>query len=346
MIHTYAENAITAKVKSMYGRRLTAGDFDALLQKKTVGEAAAYLRQETSYAGVLGEIKEELVHRGQLESLVRRRPVDVYETLLLYSFEDSFYPSLYAARGEISQLLSAMRMLNSGSMDRFIVDFPAYMDKFLAFDLFSLARIKSFDDLLEVVEHSHYYDLLGPHRPISSGGQIDIPACETDLLTDYFKSAIGLARRSYRSDISDDLCAILREQIDLQNLKIIYRLKKFFQASPKEIERRLVPVKTRISHRILDELVHADSADEVLTRARGIRILRRHFKEDSDSLELTVERLRQRTCLRIFRFTTHPVVALMSYMTLMDIEVENLTNVIEGIRYALPSDEIRKLLIL
>jgi len=346
MIRTYAENAVTAKVKSMYGRRLTAEHFGNLLQKKTVGEVAAYLKQETAYASVLGEIKEELIHRGQLESLVRRRSVDIYEKLLKYNFQDSFYPRLYAARGEISQLLSAMRMLNSGSMGRFIVDFPVYMDKFLSFDLFSLARIGSFDDLLEVVGHSRYYELLGPHRPLSANAHIDIPACEADLLTDYFKGALALARRIFGPGVSNDLCAILREQIDMQNLKVIYRMRRFFHASPEEIEKRLIPIKTRISHRIYNELAHAESADEVMRRLSDIRILRRHLGGGNNGLERSVESLRQHTNRRLFRFTTHPVVALMSYMILMEIEVENLTSVIEGIRYGLPADEIRQLLIL
>lgn len=342
----YSENAITAKVKAMYGKRLTPEDYNQLLQKKSVGEIAAYLKHETVYGGVLREIKEDLIHRGQLENLVRRHAVEIYSKLLGYSFRDRFFPTIYTARKEIEQLLSAMRMLNSGSMNRFILDFPPYLDKYMSFDLFSLARIASFDDLLEVVQGSEYYRLLGPHRPVSAAGQIDIMACETTLLISYYRKAFKLLDR-YDAGTREDLAAILRVQIDLHNLTVIYRLKRFYNDSKEGIVPHLIPIKTRISHRIYSNLVDAPDTAAMYKGLEGIRMLRRYFKKDTtEDIGYVIECLRQHTSRKIFRFSNRPVVAVLSYMTLMEMEEDNVVNIIEGIRYALPPDEIRKLLIL
>ena len=47
MIRTYSDNAVLAKVRALYGKRLTENDYTQLMGKKTVGEVAAYLKKET-----------------------------------------------------------------------------------------------------------------------------------------------------------------------------------------------------------------------------------------------------------------------------------------------------------
>jgi V/A-type H+-transporting ATPase subunit C len=45
------------------------------------------------------------------------------------------------------------------------------------------------------------------------------------------------------------------------------------------------------------------------------------------------------------RFSMSPPIVLMSYIFLKETEILNVTNIIEGIKYKLPPDEIKKMLI-
>jgi V/A-type H+-transporting ATPase subunit C len=58
-----ADNAVMAKARGLYGKRLKAQDYETLLQKHSVAEIAGYLKNETYYGEALKEVKEELVHR-------------------------------------------------------------------------------------------------------------------------------------------------------------------------------------------------------------------------------------------------------------------------------------------
>ena len=69
----YSSNVILAKARAMYGRCLTAQDFHNLLACHSVSEIASYLKNRTAYAGVLADINESTIHRGHLESLLRRK---------------------------------------------------------------------------------------------------------------------------------------------------------------------------------------------------------------------------------------------------------------------------------
>ena len=45
-----AANAVLAKARAMYGKRLTAQNYTDLLACRSVNEAAAYLKAHTAYA--------------------------------------------------------------------------------------------------------------------------------------------------------------------------------------------------------------------------------------------------------------------------------------------------------
>lgn len=72
MLTGFAEKAIFTKLKTMYGQSLTATDYQSLTLRRSVGEIAAYLKNETHFSQVLSNVKESMVRRGYLEDLLRR----------------------------------------------------------------------------------------------------------------------------------------------------------------------------------------------------------------------------------------------------------------------------------
>ena len=64
-----AEGVIVAKARSMHGEALDEEMYQELLHKKSVAEIAGYLKHETSYAAALKDVRENNIHRGQLESI-------------------------------------------------------------------------------------------------------------------------------------------------------------------------------------------------------------------------------------------------------------------------------------
>ena len=70
------------------------------------------------------------------------------------------------------------------------------------------------------------------------------------------------------------------------------------------------------------------------------------FAERGDrSVEQVSAKLRYDRAKGLVRFSTFPSVVMMSYVALAENEAENLTHIIEGIRYNIPPEEISRLLI-
>lgn len=64
MLTGFAEKAIFTKLKTMYGQSLTATDYQSLALRRSVGEIAAYLKNETHFSQVLSSVKESMVAPG------------------------------------------------------------------------------------------------------------------------------------------------------------------------------------------------------------------------------------------------------------------------------------------
>jgi V/A-type H+-transporting ATPase subunit C len=321
-----ADNAVMAKARGLHGKRLKTQDYETLLQKHGVAEIAGYLKNETYYGEALKEVKEELVHREQLESLIDRRRFEIIASLARFSQNDKLFFKTHTEKIEIGQLLFAMRLFNAGEFSKFIVALPVHVSKYLSVDLFKLAAAKNYDDLLETCERTKHYHILRRFRPTHSGQPIDIPGCEAALLTQHWQELLASARESYGGRTLEALERLLYYQIDSHNVNVIYRMKKFFKA---DASKYLVNVPTRMSRAALSELLAAESP-ESLTETLGRHSLAERLKLNR----------------RMFSVSFEPAVSVMSYVSLLDIEAANVIRIIEGARYGLSPAETRALLIL
>jgi V/A-type H+-transporting ATPase subunit C len=350
MLFNYADNALMAKIRALYGGRLREEDYQRLLSSKTTAEVAAYLKSNTGYADTLSEVKEELIPRGQLETFVRRHSLNLYTRLIRFSYNDRLFLTMYMMENEIRQLLLAIRFLNAGSMDRYIVALPVYLDKYLSIDLFALAKIQDYDQLLEIVANSPYHDLIARYRPPTSDRPVDIIGCEHALLEYYYTTVLAMVDKDYRGATRDDLRDIICAQVDYHNLQVAYRLRRYFDYSPDRVRKSMLDIKTALNPALAyDPILNAIGREEINKALRSDYIVRKFRLDSSRStswLSEQLDRARKALCHKTFRFSTKPMVIVLTYMFLLEIEVQNIVYIIEGIRYQIPPEEIRNLLII
>ena len=107
-----SSNAVATKAKAMYGKRLRKEDYQELLRKRSVNEVAAYLKNETAYSDILDGVRENAIHRSQLEHLLKK---DLYlKSQRLANFAGvghrQFYDYLIRL-AEIDQILNCIHAL-------------------------------------------------------------------------------------------------------------------------------------------------------------------------------------------------------------------------------------------
>ncbi len=50
-----------------------------------------------------------------------------------------------------------------------------------------------------------------------------------------------------------------------------------------------------------------------------------------------------KTCRKYMRFSSLPAIVMLSYVYLFELEIEDITNIIEGVRYNMPPEQISRL---
>jgi len=337
--------AMAAKAKAMYGKHLKSDDYTELLRKRTVQEIAGYLKNETAFKSVLEGINEFSIHRGHLEMLVRQTFYLDFLELIRYgqTNKDHFY-EYGVLMIEIKQILMSIRLLSETDKTSQIAQLPIFANRMISFDVERLIKVNTYDELLTVIKNTPYYNLLKPLKPISTL-DIDYANFEVVLKTYYYKRVYEIIEHEFSGKDKQDIKDLFDTQIELENITKIYRLKKYYNASPIEIKKVLNPTHKRIPRKTLDEWIDTTDAESFLkavkTNAYDISIDIKEFQYIEYQTDVIMFDLNK----RLMRFSTNPNIILVSYLSLLEIEIINIIDIIEGIRYKVDNDKIAKLLI-
>lgn len=345
MFNSFSGNAISAKARAIYGKRLTTANYHDLLRQRTVNDICGYLKSNTSYSEFLKGIDEKSIHRGQLESLLNRSKTEIYFSLCHYDFSRNkgFYRYVIS-NAEVSIILKTIMLLNSDSADDIILSLPVFLEDYACFDFKAMSKVRSFKELLTVLENTPYKKAL--EKFSDENGKIPLSDCEHELKVYYYKNLFNLIDKYYKGKTRDELREIVKIEIELLNISLIYRMKYYFNRTNEEIKASLLPFYFKLNSRSLDSLLEVDSNDAFIER-----VLSAHYKgfsgeADGDYIEDYTKRLKYSVSKRLMRFSSNAPIAFFSLMSLLQLEIENIFIIIEGVRYGNDPSEIEKLLIL
>lgn len=339
-----SSQAISAKARAMYGRCLTRQDFQNLLSCHSVGEVTAYLKTHTHYAGVLADINEATVHRGYLEAVLRRKLFDDYESLMHYDHSmNQRLSDYYIRKSEVEQMVHCLHLMRAGRQQDFLFSVPAFLANITRLDLKRMAAAQDLEELVEAAKQTPYGAILKSFLPCQVQ-ELSITAVENALTAYLF--------RTWFDDIDSlspgqrrEMRRLFGIQVDTINVSRIRRMKRYFHMPPKQISRNLIPVTGTLSKAVLQQMIDAESDEQVLqlffsTAGRWVEESQRRYVDDLPM------RLPYFVARRYMHFSSYPLVVFASYIIITEIELDDLINIIEGIRYNLPPTDIQEMLVL
>ena len=335
-------NAITTKAKAMYGRRLKSEDYQALVKKKNISEIASYLKSETDYSSSLALVKENSIHRGELEELLKKEMFDRECRLIRYAgnAHRDFYRS-GVIKGEIDVILSKIRLFNSSLYSEFASAIPYYLNPYTCFDLDELSKVADYTELCELLKKTPYAKVLNNYRP-AENGFIDYVEIETALNKYFYDTIVSIIKSNFKGKTQKDCLTIFFTSIELLNISKIYRLKKYYHTKPEEIRKMLMLDYMRISKTMMNDLIEAADAESFMNMLSKSPY--RIFRDSDDYvyIEYYAEQIKYHLSKRHMRFSSNAELVFMTYSILHNIEVNNLINIIEGVRYGVAPETIEK----
>ena len=344
MLSTYASNAILSKTRAMYGKRLTATNYADLLNCHTVGEIATYLKHSTNYSSILADLNESDIHRGQLEIVLRKKLFYDFAKLGRYELSIGEYLSEYIiSRSEIEQIMHSLMLLEAGRSNEYLYAMPVFFNKHTHINLPALAKMKDYDDFLGALKNSSYYELLAPFKP-KPGENMDLTLIETTLYTYLYNTVLGVVRKYTNKTTQAELNDIFYSHIDLTNFVRLMRLKKYYHANPNAIRSSLLPFGA-LKKKHIEAMIEAKDSDEVLAIMKTTWLGKKIANTEYSYIDKILDKIKFLKCKHNIRFSVNPPVVMLSYIFLTEIELSNIINIIEGVRYQLPPNEILKMLV-
>lgn len=344
MLSNKSGNAITAKARAIYGKRLRTQNYNELVALSSVSDVASYLKNQTYYSKYLKGINELTIHRGQLEALIIRSKFEKYTSLTKFDTSSNcdFFNYLISDI-EITIILRTLIFLNASSTQDIISSIPIYIKDYACFDLLELSKISDFNDLLEVLKHTNYYKILKPQK--ATNGKINLANCEHLLKTHYYKNLLDIININFKGETKTALTNIILLEVELINLNIIYRMKCYFNSSKEQIKAKVIPFFYKLSESKIDMLLDTDSAEEFLNEVKITRYSNKMKDVKFNYIEDYTKRLAYVLNKNFVRSSKSPEISFYAFMFLTQIEISNINTIIEGIRYKTSPDDIKGLLI-
>ncbi len=347
-ISSNASNALYAKCRAMFGKRLTRHDIDILLNSRSLSDVAVYLKSNTRYSAALANVDERLAHRGQLEAELDKMLFRQFEALCRYEISVGEHLADFVLRRmELRQYLVFLRYLDSGNPQEYIFSLPTFFESHTSVNLMELSKIRTFPEFLEHIKRSVFYDALKNVK--YDENRFDYASVENLMYSKLYDTAVDACKKHYSGTAQKELLDIFGTEIELHNVMTVYRLKKYYNASPEFISSMIYPFQARISRRIMREIISAPSADEAL----DIFIRRTPYSREVNHelinrshIDNVFRELRYKRSFHYMHFSTNPSVVLLSYINLTETELTEIVTIIEGTRYGLTPERIAELIVI
>lgn len=333
-------SALYAKVRAMYGKRLSDYDYNMMMNMKSVPSVAAYLVENTSYRDVIGKIRVSEIHRTQLEQILRNYLKEDIERLKPYmSGEAKKFMNTIAFGEGISKLKICIRLLHIGHTENIL----EYLSEIPMADIKGISEIRNTDELIAALVKTPYYM---PLKFFEGNTERQTPFYMEMALDNYLaRLTYKYAKKYLNSDEAKTVYKIYGTEFDLENISFLLRCKKNFDMTTDEMYASIIPVYYRLKEETAAQLVKAATYEEAIRIIKEKTPYGNAFSEDDRFIEKRQIDYLAKMNKRMFNSGGYTIQSPICYIHLRKLEIDNIVSVIEGIRYGLEPDKISAYLV-
>ena len=301
---------INTKLIAMLSNHIQMDSFEEFATILDVSEFALALQETKRYHQILASVDASALHRLELEKIIQSIKKIDYQKIKRF-MPEGFY--LLELEQEIDELIILLHIRQSESNYQFET---SWIEKCIHLET---------QDFINVLKE-HHYEFLIPYLDDLLQGEL------------YLKKHLFLKTKARYETESPKLVAAYHDELILFLLSYVYRFKKYYETSKQNLTEIFKPLFDVLNIKPYEHYITSQTSNEIYPL----------LGYDS-SLEIPLERFvygtLYKTYLRNMRFEDDTLLKFFSYMRLVDIEIKNITDLIEGIRYKIGQDKMIELLI-
>jgi V/A-type H+-transporting ATPase subunit C len=235
----------------------------------------------------------------------------------------------------------------AGNPQDYLFRIPDFFNRHTKLDLVALSKVKTFAEFLEIIHMPGLVQTLRALAP-QDGETIDYTMIEAAMDSFLYSRLDVLINKNFTGSTREELRRVYGIKAELDNVKMIYRAKKYYGASTDAIRAKLLPCEHGLINKRRQNALIMSATPEEFLRVLGTTPYGKVFaqlEEDGNGIDLLANRFLYKQVRSLMRFSNNPAVVMACCVTLFEFEIDDVTNILEGIRYRLPPDEIAKLLV-
>lgn len=341
-----AANAVIAKAKAVCGNSLKAEDYTQMSAKENVAGVCAYLKQTARYGKVLASVNAQTVHRGQLESMLRRAVYDIFERFHTFDHTESrVFFKYIVMQLEIEQILSALQSVAGGVSMNYIAALPMFVIKYSQIDLAAIGLAENFAEAAELFRGTVYEKILCPELiEAEHTGRLNVCNIERRLYTEYYMKMLKMVENTYKGSEKKELKRLILGAIDMRNVVTLYRYTRIFKSDTQDAKEALIPFKRRLSDETIERLAAQSDISKIAAELDSLGY-GLHSQEIPATVEVLTGRINSDYLKKLLRLSKSSSAVYFSFMELLSIELKNIKTIIEGIRYEIDGSAILEMLV-
>jgi V/A-type H+-transporting ATPase subunit C len=339
--------AINAKIRAITGKMLTEEDFQRLLGCGSVQEVFNYLYNHTYYRENLEKLSGIEIHRRQLEQNLKKSIIEDYHLLSRYLRGGSkeFFKQLFS-KFEIEDLKMLLRTILIEHDEGYLKESLIYLGSDHYIDLHKLTNINSYSGLLTLFKKTRYYEVLKRFVDRYEKDRNLFPI-EMSLDFQYFSLLEETGKKLGRIDYRY-VEELIGAQVDLLNIQWVYRIKKYYNLSSAQILNYIIPFHYRVTREEFKNMSRVKDPDGMANYI-SYPVYRDLFAKAVAGNNIVFERyflsyLLQKA-IKLKSTSVLNIGTLIAYLFIKEYEIRDIITVVEGVRYSLTKDEIKKFLI-
>lgn len=339
MIDMFTSGGLATKVRAKKGKLLSREDYKAMCSMASVNAIASYLKQTPSYSHFLNGIIEADIHRDQLERLIYFSLTDDY--IDLYNFAGSGnrrFLEIFLIKHEIQFLKSCLYgVLNNTDVNPSYIFNEEFSQEHYSFNVRLLMESTTIDELKKNLLGTPYYKIFDKF----SGNVFEIESKLDRYYFDIIEETIkGLSNKTDKEAAFD----LFGSEADLLNILWLYRAKVIYEIPNDEIYDFIIPFGNKLTKKKLNEFIaskDANSFTDLVVKSRYGKLFT-SFEKNTDIIIFKYMYAVNKTLTLKFPYAAPGIFA---YLYIKEIEIRNITTIIEGVRYGLNPEVIYSYLI-
>jgi len=334
MINKLKYPALNAKMKGMHANHLNKEELEELLRQNSLKDAIYFLKSK--FPGL--ENIDEKTHRKELEQELNNLfIIDILKLCKYLNKQETEIFMEFLSKYEINCVKNVFRnvttnrdaKINLKNIDNWTTKIFKSID--------GINAVSKENEFLEIIKSEKYYKVFSKYEAYIE--DVPLEQIEVELDKFYFKEIYRLSKK-----VDKEFQNIIGTEIDLLNIIWIYRARKYFKYSENDILNIIIPVHYKLSKETIIKLANISDFEE-LKSILDETIYKNVFINEN-YIEHNKNQYLYKKYMKLFRTELFNISTVFCNINLIDIEIKNIINIVEGIRYKLDKQEILKRIII